>query len=105
VSNIWRACRPEADISFFTRTLLAAYFIEAGLILIVAPWSGFWSRNVFREYIPALQPILDNLFLRGAVSGVGAVTALAGLAELGGLLMRRRHAAGVEPADRGEPAP
>jgi hypothetical protein len=85
------ACRPEADISFFTRTLLAAYFIEAGLILIVAPWSGFWGRNVFVEYVPALQPVLASPYVRGAVSGIGAVTVLAGLAELGGLLVRRRQ--------------
>jgi hypothetical protein len=100
-----RACSREVDISFFTRTLLAAYFIEAGLILVVAPWSGFWARNVFVDYFPTLQPILASPFFRGAVSGVGAVTAIAGIAELGGLLLRRRPAAEAQPMDRGEQAP
>ena len=30
-----------------TRVLFAAYLLEAGLILIVAPWSAFWDRNFF----------------------------------------------------------
>ena len=46
-STASHACRPEADISFLTRILFAAYFLEAGLILVVAPWSGFWDRNLF----------------------------------------------------------
>ena len=45
----WHASRPEADISFLTRILFAAYFLEAGLILVVAPWSSFWDRNLFFE--------------------------------------------------------
>ncbi len=77
-------------ISFFTRVLFAAYFLEAGFILVVAPWSGFWERNFFAANAPALQPWLDSPFVRGAVSGIGGVTAIAGLAELGGLLSRRK---------------
>jgi hypothetical protein len=79
-------------ISFFTRILFAAYFLEAGFILVVAPWSGFWERNFFAASAPALQPWLHSPFVRGAVSGIGAVTALAGLAELGGILSLRRSA-------------
>lgn len=60
------------------------------MILIVAPWSAFWERNFFAAVTPALQPVLDSPFVRGAVSGVGAVTALAGLAELGGIVASRR---------------
>lgn len=91
-----RACRPEADISFFTRALLAAYFIESGLILIVAPWTGFWGRNVFVDYYPGLAPVLAGFPLRAAVTVVGLITTLAGLAELGGLFARRRSPATEE---------
>jgi hypothetical protein len=87
----WPACRPEADISFLTRILFAAYFLEAGLILIVAPWSGFWDRNLFLYTIPALENVLASPFARGAVSGVGAITVIAGLAELSGVLSRRNR--------------
>lgn len=82
--------RPEADISVFTRILFAAYFIEAGLILVVAPWSAFWEYNVFAEYVPAIRSALDSGIVRVAVSAIGAVTALAGLAEVGGLFAARR---------------
>jgi hypothetical protein len=92
-----RVCRPEADISFLTRILFAAYFLEAGLILVVAPWSGFWDRNLFLSSIPALEQMLANPFARGAVSGVGAITVLAGLAELSGLVSRRNRSSHESP--------
>jgi hypothetical protein len=75
-----------------TRLLLAAYFLEAGLILIVAPWSGFWDRNFFVERVPQLTELLRSPIARGAVSGVGLVTTLAGLAEFGGAFNRRSSA-------------
>ena len=84
-------------IAFFTRVLFAAYFLEAGFILVVAPWSGFWERNFFAASAPALQPWLDSPFVRGAVSGIGGVTAIAGLAELGGLLALRKRRAPSAP--------
>ena len=52
-------------------------------MLIVAPWSGFWERNFFAQ-MPALADWFSNAFVRGGVSGIGVITALAGLAELGG---------------------
>lgn len=84
-------------ISAFTRLIFAAYFIEAGLILIVVPWSGFWDRNAFAFLIPAARPWLASPFLRGAVSGVGIITACAGLVELAsafGLRRRRQDHSG-----------
>lgn len=73
--------------------LFAAYFLEAGLILIVAPWSGFWDRNFFVEMVPAVEALLASPFARGAVSGVGVVTVLAGIAEVSGAFAARRDAA------------
>lgn len=78
-------------ISLFTRLLFAAYFLEAGLILIVAPWSGFWDRNFFAASVPALEGVLASPFARGAVSGIGAITAIAGLSELGAVFLARRR--------------
>lgn len=92
----WRASRPEVDISLLTRILFAAYFLEAGLILVVAPWSSFWDRNLFFYTIPALQQVLGSPVARGAVSGVGAITVVAGLAELSSILTGRRRS-GHEP--------
>jgi len=79
-------------ISFSTRLLFAAYFLEAGLILIVAPWSGFWDRNFFAGTMPVIDAVLASPYARGAVSGVGIVTLLGGLAEIGGAFASRREA-------------
>ncbi len=74
-----------------SRVLFAAYFLEAGFVLIVAPWkAAFWDRNFFIERLPALESFLSNVFVRGAVSGIGGLTTLAGLAELAGLFVSRR---------------
>ncbi len=73
-----------------TRLLLVAYFIEVGLILIVVPWSypDYWERNVIVNMLPALEGVLRNNFVRGAVSGVGLINVCAGFVELAALLAR-----------------
>jgi hypothetical protein len=61
----------------------------------VAPWSGFWERNRFAESRPAVEAVLNSPYARGGVTGVGVITALAGLAELGSVVAgraRRRDA-------------
>ena len=81
----------EADISFFTRLLFAAYFLEAGLILVIAPWTNFWNVNLFIEVYPDIQDLLGSPFVRGAVSGVGAITTLAGITELATAIVARHR--------------
>ena len=46
------------------------------------PWSTFWERNYFVYVWPVLHPLLTNNFVRGAVSGLGVLNLVAGLAEL-----------------------
>jgi hypothetical protein len=74
--------------------LFAAYFLEAGFVLIVAPWSAFWEHNRFAEAHEAIGLLVNNPFVRGAVSGIGVITAIAGLAEVASAITSRRH----EPA-------
>ena len=79
--------------------MFAAYFLEAGFVLIVAPWkTAFWDRNFFIERLPLLETLLSNVFVRGAVSGIGCLTTLAGLAELAGLFVGHGHGRS-EPAN------
>jgi hypothetical protein len=96
-------CRgtPEADITALTRLIFAAYFLEAGLILIVAPWSAFWDHNILAAWYPPAAALITNAFVRGAVTGIGLITAVAGLIELAGVfgLRRREQPAGDAPAD------
>ena len=69
-----------------------AFFLEVGLLLVVLPWSGFWDRNYFVAAWPRLQPIMTNNFVRGAVTGLGVVNLIAGLADLSLLFaIRGRH--------------
>jgi hypothetical protein len=60
---------------------LFAYFLEAGLALLVVPWTAFWERNYFIEGT-VLGLVLGNHAVRGAISGVGAVCLAAAIAEL-----------------------
>jgi hypothetical protein len=77
--------------------IFAAYFLEAGIVLMMAPWSAFWERNAFAQ-APMLAEWLSNAFFRGAVSGIGLITAIAGLAELAGAFRRRQ--ADAEPDEQ-----
>jgi hypothetical protein len=59
-----------------------AYFLEVGLLLVFMPWSAFWDRNYFAGLAPAIGEAIRNPYVRGAVSGLGLVNIIAGLAEL-----------------------
>lgn len=65
-----------------------ALLFEAGLLLVLIPWSAFWDRNYFAEAMPALRELLTNNFVRGAVSGLGVINIFAGLAELADIFAR-----------------
>jgi len=72
-----------------SRFLAFAYFVEAGLLLLVVPWSVFWERNYFVERAPAVGALLLDHYVRGAVSGIGLVCLAAAVGELLALLGRR----------------
>jgi len=63
----------------------------------VAPWSAFWERNGFADSRPAIEAFLNSPYARGAVTGVGVVTALAGLAELGAVITARARRRDLPP--------
>jgi hypothetical protein len=67
-----------------------ALLLEAGLLLILIPWSAFWDRNYFAEVVPGLRDFMTNNFVRGAVSGLGAVNLFAALSELAEIFSRPR---------------
>ena len=78
------------------RTLLIVYLLETGLVLLVAPWSVFWERNLMVELFPRVGEIILWPPVRGGVSGFGVVNVAAGMVELGGVFrswMSRRRAA------------
>ncbi|MFN8644551.1 MAG: hypothetical protein U0802_23905 [Candidatus Binatia bacterium] len=71
------------------RLLVIALLIELGLLLVVAPWSTYWDRNYFAQWSPLVHTALTNNYVRGAVTGLGAVNVMAALADLAALLRGR----------------
>lgn len=69
--------------------MIVAYFLEVGLVLLVAPWTTFWEHNTFVNAWPTLSAVLLSPWFRGALSGIGVVTAVAGLLDLLGLFLHR----------------
>ena len=88
-------------IRVFTSLLFAAYFIEVGLVLVITPWLAFWDQNYFARVLPSLGAILDTAAARGAVTGIGLVTAIAGVIELAGIFVRGGTAEVTEGRDTG----
>ena len=68
----------EDEIHRLGRVLLIVYLLETGLVLLVAPWSTFWERNLLVE----TSRVMRLAAVRGVVSGVGVVNLCAGLWEL-----------------------
>ena len=71
------------------RLLLTAFFFEAGLVLLIVPWSIYWERNYFVQALPLLETFFTNDFVRGAVSGLGLVNLVAGFVEIWSFLTTR----------------
>ena len=56
--------------------LFITFCLEIGLFLLVFPWLEYWDTRlspfVF-SVLPAWQPYVDNMYVRGAISGLGVV--------------------------------
>lgn len=55
----------------------------------MAPWTALWEQNFFADALPALGDLMANQFVRGGVTGVGVVTAIAGLRDLTSAVLAR----------------
>lgn len=64
------------------RLILSTLFLWTGFLLLLVPWSAFWDRNYFAQVLPAVQALIANNYVRGAVSGLGLINLYLGLAEL-----------------------
>lgn len=65
--------------------------------MLIAPWSAFWDRNFFAAHLPSLASFLSSPYVRGAVSGIGGITLLAGLGELLSLFARPKRVSSEQP--------
>jgi len=63
--------------------------VWSGLWLLLSPWTALWDQNLFGRMMPTLGAMMANPFVRGAVTGVGVVTVVAGIRELFGVFAAR----------------
>ena len=66
-------------MSRVARIIILLLWLTLGLALILAPWSEVWETNYFLYQYPALGLFLKNLYLRGAISGLGFMDILLSL--------------------------
>ena len=71
--------------------MLIAFFLEVGFLLAVVPWTPFWDRNYFAQWVPWLQAAMVNPFVRGGVSGLGVVNMATALGELVSAILALRR--------------
>ena len=84
--------------------LIAAYLVEAGLVLVFAPWIYLWQDNYFAHAWPWLGELMASAYVRGGVTGIGLVTFAAGVRDVIGAIGARRETEAVR-ADRDLPRP
>jgi hypothetical protein len=58
------------------------FCLEMGLFLLIFPWTDSWDGNYFSNLVPRFKPVWDNLYVRGAISGVGVVNLYISLVEI-----------------------
>jgi hypothetical protein len=61
--------------------LMTIFCMAIGLFLIVYPWTESWDHNYFAAVVPEWHGYWENLYVRGAVSGLGAVNFYISLTE------------------------
>ncbi len=57
----------------FLQLVLGLYFLEAGLLLVIAPWSTLWTRRVVLPSPASIEPFLAAPSFRGFVAGLGVL--------------------------------
>jgi hypothetical protein len=69
--------------------LVVTFCLELGLFLVIFPWVGRWEN--FAGFLGRFRPYLDNMYVRGAISGVGLINLYISLVEVFRLRRFARH--------------
>jgi hypothetical protein len=62
--------------------LFITFCLEIGLFLVIWPWTDYWEGNYFALLVPEWHPYWTNLYVRGAISGLGVVNLYIAFAEM-----------------------
>jgi hypothetical protein len=71
--------------------ILVTFCIEIGCFLVLFPWTRYWDGNYFAGLAPAVQRYWNNDYVRGAVSGLGALNLYIAIVELFRLSRKARR--------------
>ncbi len=64
----------------FMAVVFATFCLEIGFFLLVFPWTDYAAH--FAAYRPEWRVFWDNLYIRGAISGLGVVNLYIAVAEI-----------------------
>jgi len=53
--------------------IFITFCVEIGIFLLIFPWTEYWDANYFSALLPDWHRYWDNMYVRGAVSGLGVV--------------------------------
>jgi hypothetical protein len=62
--------------------LFITFCLELGFFLLIFPWTDFWDSNFFSTFVPEWHQYWDNMYVRGAVSGLGILDLYVSFAEI-----------------------
>lgn len=63
-----------------TAVLFITLCLDIGLFLLIYPWTDAWDSSA--AFVQTWRPWLDNMYVRGAVSGLGVVNLYISLGEV-----------------------
>jgi len=58
------------------------FCLEIGLFLLIFPWTDYWGANYFSNLLPHMEQWWDNMYVRGAVSGLGVADLYISIVEI-----------------------
>ena len=62
--------------------LFVTFCLELGLFLLIFPWTDYWDSNYFASLVPEWHQYWENMYVRGALSGLGVVDLYISLTEI-----------------------
>jgi len=71
--------------------LFVTFCLEVGIFLVVFPWTDYWDNNYFARLMPELRGFWENTYVRGAISGLGAMNVYIAVVEAFRLRRFARH--------------
>jgi hypothetical protein len=60
--------------------LFITFCLDIGLFLLIFPWTEYWAN--FAAFVHSWRQYLDNMYVRGAISGLGVVNLYISLGEV-----------------------